>query len=322
MIKYMAILGIVIISVFFYANSQTWEMIIGTDTTYDQIHDAAITLDGNFALWGEGMGYGFYLILLDQYGDSILTKQYDIDTTVGGSELGVSMLCLQNEDLILGGFMNVGAGSECRIIRTNSNGELLWSRLFRGDLSGPGIACTPDGGFIAAGTGWSGSYVIRVRGNGDPLFARLDYPGTFCNIDSVGDDTYIICGGIGIGGAVAGLLIKINGEGDIIWTREYPYATWPDFPCLVLLDVVHLPDGGFVAAGWTNIDTIYAENELYVMRTDSIGDTIWTRVYGNTKSAANDIDILPDSGFIVTGYLGVIDPIWYDIWLLRLNKLW
>ena len=42
------------------------------------------------------------------------------------------------------------------------------------------------------------------------------------------------------------------------------------------------PDGGFVILGSTQ-DTVNEDKEVYLIRTDDLGDTLWTRTFDQIK---------------------------------------
>jgi len=82
--------------------------------------------------------------------------------------------------------------------------------------------------------------------------------------------------------------------------------------------IVQTKDGGFVMAGGT---TSYgtgpgsAVGSIYLIRTNSFGDTIWTRTIRNAKDedmSASSIQSTNDGGYIICGSTGVFDP---SLWL-------
>jgi hypothetical protein len=52
------------------------------------------------------------------------------------------------------------------------------------------------------------------------------------------------------------------------------------------------------------IVTLYNGSDLIIIKTDGIGDTLWTRTHGNfyTNDGGDDISQTSDGGYIVTGY--------------------
>ena len=69
-------------------------------------------------------------------------------------------------------------------------------------------------------------------------------------------------------------------------------------------------DGGYIIAGYTN--SFGSSFQVYLVKTDASGDTLWTRTYG---AADNDygysVRQTRDCGYIVAGGLGA------DVWLIN-----
>ncbi|MFH1320321.1 MAG: GEVED domain-containing protein [Bacteroidota bacterium] len=62
-------------------------------------------------------------------------------------------------------------------------------------------------------------------------------------------------------------------------------------------------DGGYIAAGTTkSFGFAQTLSDIYVIKTDSLGDTLWTRTYGETgNDYVNSISQTVDNGFIIAG---------------------
>ena len=71
-------------------------------------------------------------------------------------------------------------------------------------------------------------------------------------------------------------LIRIEETDDTLWTRTYG-GEGDDFA----RSVCRTHDRGYVIAGET-WSFGAGESDLWLIRTDSVGDTLWTRTYGNT----------------------------------------
>jgi len=63
-------------------------------------------------------------------------------------------------------------------------------------------------------------------------------------------------------------------------------------------------DGGYIVTGyvdWAGADEIM---NLYLIRTDSLGDTLWTGTYGSdsTEFRGSSVHQTQDGGYVVTGW--------------------
>ena len=69
-------------------------------------------------------------------------------------------------------------------------------------------------------------------------------------------------------------LIKTDNQGNEVW-RKLLNANYGDIRMDRINGVYEMPDGGFLLGG----STYYNQQGLYVVRTDAVGDTIWTKVH-------------------------------------------
>jgi len=91
-------------------------------------------------------------------------------------------------------------------------------------------------------------------------------------------------------------LIKTDSMGDTLWTRTYGGSN-ADFG----KSIKQTYDGGFIIAGGTESFGV-GESDVYVIKTDSLGDTLWTKTYGgNSTDFGNDVIQTSDTGYLVVG---------------------
>jgi hypothetical protein len=108
-------------------------------------------------------------------------------------------------------------------------------------------------------------------------------------------------------------LVRLAPSGDTVWTRLYHGPVGP-----VLTDVREMPDSGFLAVGY-EFDTLNSHEALYMMRTTSHGDTVWTRhlAPAGAASQAAALCATGDGGFAIAGQID-----WGDsarAWLVKTN---
>lgn len=65
--------------------------------------------------------------------------------------------------------------------------------------------------------------------------------------------------------------------------------------------ILQTSDGGFIIGGSTYLN-YWNENDMYVVRTNKSGDTLWTRTYGGSKADECFDMIAVDGGFVLAGY--------------------
>ena len=274
-----------------FAHSDTWTRTYG-GIGFDFGREVQETEDGGFIIvgWTNSFGagdYDVYLIRTDANGDTLWTKTY------GGTDYDWGYSIQQMEDggfIIVGGTNSFGAGDyDVYLIRTDANGDTLWTKTYGGaDREwGYSIQQTEDGGFIVAGftrsfgAGGSDVYLIRTDANGDALWIKT-YGGVNSDwgnsIQQTKDGGFIIVGGTNSFGAgdYDVYLIRTDANGDTLWTRTYGSADYDDCGA----SVQQTKDGGFIIVGGTRSFGA-GDYDVYLIRTDANGDTLWTRTYGS-----------------------------------------
>jgi len=78
-------------------------------------------------------------------------------------------------------------------------------------------------------------------------------------------------------------------------------------------------DSGYIFCGYSR-SAGAGDYDLYVIRTDEFGDTLWTRTMGGPGyDAGYSLVITPDNGFLICGTFFQPGKAHSDIWLVRLN---
>ncbi len=238
--------------------------------------------------------------------DAFWTKTYGGSYWDGGSFVSET----PDRGYIITGYTasySVG-GADVWLIRTDENGNTLWTRTYGGAEYDWGrcVQVTSDSGYIIVGytesygVGGADVWLIRVNQNGDTLWTKT-YGGTEDDrgscIQVTSDSGYIIVGGTGsygVGGDV--WLIRTDNNGDTLWTKTYGGIKSDEGRCVQVTS-----DDGYIIAGSTESYGA-GQSDFWLIRTDKNGDTLWTRTYGNTyDDEGYFVQETPDSGFIITG---------------------
>lgn len=95
---------------------------------------------------------------------------------------------------------------------------------------------------------------------------------------------------------LSGVADRAAAQPDTLWTRTFDLGTNSS-----LLAATELQAGGFIAVGAVVRDSL---EDALIIRVDPLGDTLWTRAYGDvlTGQRAYDVDILNDGTIVVCGY--------------------
>jgi len=192
---------------------------------------------------------------------------------------------------------------------------------------GTSVVTTFDGGYMMVGS--TGSFGL---GNSDIYAVKVDSNGTYewsksfggpnsdigMSVKQTVDSGYIITGytnSLGAGGYDV-YVIKTDSIGDSLWTRTFGGGDWD-----LGYDVVQTMDGGYAIAGETySYGSGY--NDMYLIRLDPMGDSLWTRTYGgNQTDYARTLTETADTGFIVAGATYTFDLDSGDAFVLKTNSV-
>ncbi|MFH1891575.1 MAG: dockerin type I repeat-containing protein [Candidatus Zixiibacteriota bacterium] len=179
---------------------------------------------------------------------------------------------------------------------------------------------TDDEGYIVAGASNFDVFVVKTNSHGDSIWTRKyggsNSEGSHCIREAV-DGGYIIAATTDSYGAgeTDCYLIRIDEAGDTLWTRTYGGAERDR-----AFSVCTTSDGGFLFAGDT-YSYGAGNRDVYLIRTDSMGDTLWTRTYGGSGGElAWDLQKTADNCYIVYGVTGSYGAGEYDLWLLKIDS--
>lgn len=135
-----------------------------------------------------------------------------------------------------------------------------------------------------------------------------------CAIRAV-DDGYIVAGYTNSFGPTFGnvWLLKINQQGDTIWTKIYDSGKDYDDA----KSIQPTSDGGYLLVGNAGLGTV--DGDIWVIKTDANGDTIWTKKFDGGHGDFGHFGCeTSDGGYIVVG--SSYRNYEYRLWVLKLNS--
>jgi len=283
------------------------------------------TTDGGYIIAGTTNSFGasrqVYLIKTDSLGDTLWTKTYG----GVGNDLGTSVQQTTDRGYVIAGTTNsFGNSTQVYLIKTDSLGDTLWTKTYGGTIydRGYSVQQTQDRGYIIGGEGNSSVdhdpiYLIKTDSLGDTLWTRT-YCATFDegrSVQQTQDGGYIIAGIRGFNG-IAIYLVKTDSLGDTLWIKAYRWeeAAWG-------YSVQQTQDSGYIVAGEAvNVEGTYEYNYFYLVKTDSLGDTIWTKTYGTGMTeGARCVQQTTDGGYILVGSNAAFGNGW-QVWLIKTDE--
>ena len=267
-----------------------------------------------------------YEIFAQAPGDTLWTRTFE----VGGYDVARCVQQTADNGFILAGttsFAPFSSYYRFYVVRTDCDGDTLWTKTYGGSGNDEAYSVqqTFDGGFIIAGytTSFGGGdklYLVKINSTGDMLWERTYGQGRAYSVQQTTDGGLIIAGYSGSYGHDC-YLVRTDSLGDTIWTSTYD-QTRANHASSVQQTI----DDGFIIAGMSR-SFGQDDPDMYIMKTDSNGDTLWTRVYGGgSDDRAMSIKQTSDGGFIVAGYTTSFGAGAADFYLVRIdptgNTLW
>ncbi|HLG34155.1 MAG TPA: T9SS type A sorting domain-containing protein [Bacteroidia bacterium] len=226
---------------------------------------------------------------------------------------GLSVEQTQDGGYIIAGWEQAGmpGSSEVCLVKTDSYGDTLWTRRFGSSNSeiAYSVQQTYDGGYVICGetqgfgAGSSDVYLIRTDNLGNMLWSKAfgnQYDDHGYSILETNDNGYIIAGynRTIFSNDFHVYVIKTDVNGDTLWTKNYGDNTsWPDYGNSIRQTL----DNGYIISGSWN-DSLTASSEVYLLKSDSSGNVLWSKTYGSTGNEwGYYAEQTNDSGYIVAG---------------------
>lgn len=313
------------------AGEMEWQKTYGgkgwdTGSAVDQCEDSGFIIAGYTNSYGKGWN-DIYLVRTDNAGKILWQK------TFGGSNEDGASSVLETIDggfIIAGETMSFGAGDyDVLVIKTDAMGNVLWKNTIGGTYCDgcQAIQQTYDGGYIivgdtkSSGKGWHDVNLIKLDARGNVRWSKtyggkdFDYGEA---IRETNDRGFIIVGwtrsfGAGLSDVY---LIKTDRDGKVLWTKTYG-GPQHDFG----FNVEQTFDGGYLIVGDTKS---YGSGwyDVYVIRTNEYGDTLWTKTYGGIQpDEAFALHPTKDGGYLIGGNSKSFGGWDDDVYLLKLQSI-
>lgn len=282
--------------------------------------DIITTSDGGFALLGfskstdgdvsnNAGNQDFWLLKITADGTISWQKTFGFS----GADAGRTLLQTSDNGFLITGILDVTAsnglgnskttqkhaGGDVWAIKTNSSGDLEWSKYYGGSFTDTpfGVVETTDNAYIIAAS--SDSEDFNISNN----------KGTY--------DFWIL---------------KISTDGNLIWEKSFG-GSEIDEPS----GIITTNDGDFIIVGNTRSSDKDVSNnnggaDLWMLKIAADGNLIWEKTFGGTSfDVARSISKTQDNGFIIAGNSRSSDADFSnegqnDAWILKVgnsgNKLW
>jgi hypothetical protein len=288
------------------------------------------TMDGGYVIAGITFSFGrqdgdFYLIKTNSSGEAQWTRTYGSS----GSDHGYWAEPTADGGFILVGKYGRATGyDDVYLVKTDSLGDTKWTRTYGGDSSDYGwsVEQTVDGGYVIAGNtnsfgagGWD-AYLLKLDANGDTLWTRTfggaGIDGGY-SVRQTADGGYLMAGeteSFGSGNRDV-YLIKTDADGDSLWASTYGGPGHDEGS-----SIQRTTDGGYIIAGHT-ASYGAGDVDVYIIKTDANGDSLWTRTYGGRDwEIGKSVQLTFDGGYIIAGHTESFGAGLIDIYLIKTDS--
>jgi hypothetical protein len=308
--------------------NMVWEKTYGGEA-----EDAGIcvlqTPDGGYIVGGITASFGatpdiwlIWLIKTDADGNKVWDKTY------GGTRVAIinSMILTPEAGYLISGATGTdfNESSDAFLIKTDSEGNELWSHAYGGDDYDHLWSVRPalDGGYILVGGtdsyGPGDVWLVKTDASGNEEWNKA-YDGKSDDygfmVQPNNDGGYTLAG-VGAPGSTKRdfWLIKTDSTGNTLWDKTFGGAEDDE-----LSAACQTYDDGYILAGFTPTPT--NGKDALLVRTDANGNKIWEKTFGGAGDDCPTSAVLQnsDGDYVIIGYTDSAGTGGNDIWLVKLS---
>jgi hypothetical protein len=307
-----------------------WSLTLGGFLN-EKCYSASQTADSGYVLGGYSRSFAgnedFWLAKVNVNGDSLWSN------TFGGNDQDYCRAAQQTSE---GGYMMAGytesfgaGGWDAYLVKTDVSGLWLWERTYGGTANDYCWSAqqTSDDGYALAGETWSSGaggadfWLVKTNANGNVLWDST-YGGTAddkCHsMQQTSDNGYILAGETwsNSAGSADFWMVKTDATGDSLWSRRFGGGGSD-----ICYSVRQTSDNGYVLAGQT-FSFGAAGGNFWLVKTDSLGDSLWSRAFGGGESeVCYSVRETTDGGFILAGNRYTGSGMKDDFWLVKASAI-
>ena len=264
--------------------SEQWNRTYG-GYSYDSTGKTiAGTSDGGYLIAGSTLSFGAggrdgWLIKINTTGDEQWNKTYGTKNNEHFWEVHIT----SDGGYVMIGFVenNSAQRRDAWVVKTDSNGDTQWEKLFGPANQGLSIQQTSDNGFVLLAEvkdtifgGYLNAWMVKIDQNGNEQWNKLF-------ITPKGDDRFAIHHNI-----------KPTSDG-----------------CFIMTGITN---------GKT---PIYSLGDLWLTKIDQNGDILWEKIIGGTQyDSTYSVEAISDGGYIVSGMTGSFGSgDGFNAWLVKIS---
>jgi hypothetical protein len=254
------------------------------------------------------------------YGETGSNYAYTVEQTLDGGYLLAgythNLTPAQNIDTLL--------------LKIDKDGGVIWQKTYGGSDTDIVYAAdqTREGGYVIAGytnsfgAGGKDILIMKLSSAGDIIWQKVY--GTSQSDEEALSVQQTLDGGFVVAGNMQScslglkdiLVLKLNPQGDIMWTKLYGQEEEYDY----VASIKQTPDGGYILGGHVSaFDT--GGGNMQVIKTDASGTAVWhTTLGGNLFDRIYSLDLTIDGGYVLAGASLSFGQGGDDLWIIKLNS--
>ncbi|MFK7908887.1 MAG: T9SS type A sorting domain-containing protein [Chitinophagales bacterium] len=220
------------------------------------------------------------------------------------------------------------------VAKTNRYGEVLWKREYKNPAythHATGIVATDDGGFLIGSEAdipkkGLQKFLFKISSEGDSLW--LKHYGEFIEEDLISaytgtpDGHLLLLGEIGKFGQNDSwdiCLTKLDQEGNLLWQKRYG-GEGLESGYSINIDY----DGGYIIGARTRSFSTDGKDRGYVIKTDTAGNELWSRVYeycDDDTPASRVLTLADQSGYLMSCVIDTVYASGHNNGIVAIHRL-
>jgi hypothetical protein len=234
-----------------------------------------------------------WLQTYDPFDEAIFSVEDVLICSDGGYV--VNGTCIDQDILIGWGF----------VLKTDSEGNMQWAKRdtvsFQPENDSRAFVETEDGGIISASYHYaSGTALIKRDSDGNREWSYLLDDFAILSMDNTNNNNIIVAGYQNINNISLAMIAEFTENGEVIWSNYFDFENtlWS-----VIQAVRASSNEGYLLTGQVRYEE--TEDAILVIKTDSNGDSLWTRILDETSLNDQGKTIIEteEGDIIVGGYL-------------------
>lgn len=283
---------------------------------------------------GYALDQGIVLVKTNNLGDTLWSSIFSVNGPPRYSRAEAIALASDGGYLIGGGcYYCPDYKQNTLLIRTDENGDTLWTRLVGGEYIDMirSICRTTNEEYIVVGETLSfgdsifGMYIYKMNDIGDLIWSKK-ITSTFAAqgnavIQNL-NGKFVITGTVNYGSEDSDiLLVSINEQGELLWTKSFGGTDYE-----AGYDICGSHEGGYAIIGGTaSIGS--GSTDVCLIVTDSLGNFLWSKNYGSILGESGySISKTVDGGYVIGSRTNSFNEYEGDYFILKTdvagNLLW